>query len=465
MRQPSYRPMLATDAEAPFSSDDWTFEVKWDGIRAIAYVDSTVSVRTRNGNEVIGRFPELAELASLARGTVLDGEIVLMSGGKTDIQGLFGRLQKVRPVDIGHASRELPVTYVVFDILEKDGQPLTGLPIEERRRILAGSVTEGPHVVLARVVEGRGLEYFEASINAGLEGIMAKRKGSRYEPGVRSGDWKKIRRLRSCDCIVLGYTKGAGRRSGSFGALVIGLYDEGKSLVCIGKVGTGFTDRDLTEFVSRFSQLADGAAPVPGAAISGEVIWLRPGIVIEVGYHSVTKEGLLRMPRYLRVRDDKAPEECTTGQLPDIPEYRKKRDFMKTPEPVGGTEIPGGNRIFVVHEHHSRRLHFDFRLERDGVLRSFAVPKGIPEKPGEKHLAVETEDHPLEYAKFEGTIPSGEYGAGTVSIWDSGVYETLEWTDKTIEVVLAGRRLKGRYILVRFRRAGMNQWLMFRAGE
>jgi len=119
---------------------------------------------------------------------------------------------------------------------------------------------------------------------------------------------------------------------------------------------------------------------------------------------------------------------------------------------------------FVIHEHHARTLHYDLRLERDGVLRSWAVPKGVPEAPGAKHLAVAVEDHPLGYAKFEGEIPKGEYGAGTVTIWDSGTYDTKHWDDRKIEVVLHGRRLDGEYVLVKFGRAGKNDWLVFRTG-
>ncbi len=118
---------------------------------------------------------------------------------------------------------------------------------------------------------------------------------------------------------------------------------------------------------------------------------------------------------------------------------------------------------FVIHEHHSHHLHFDLRLERDGVLKSWAVPKGIPEAAGEKHLAVEVEDHPLEYGHFEGTIPAGEYGAGTVSIWDNGTYETKHWDSDKIEIAFHGKRLTGHYVLVKFKRAGKNEWLVFKA--
>ena len=120
---------------------------------------------------------------------------------------------------------------------------------------------------------------------------------------------------------------------------------------------------------------------------------------------------------------------------------------------------------FVVQEHHARRLHYDLRLERLGVLKSWAVPKGIPENHAEKRLAVETEDHPLAYGGFEGTIPQGEYGAGTVKIWDKGSYKLLVWNDDMIEFILNGGRLVGRYVLARFKKAGQKQWILIKARD
>jgi bifunctional non-homologous end joining protein LigD len=143
-------------------------------------------------------------------------------------------------------------------------------------------------------------------------------------------------------------------------------------------------------------------------------------------------------------------------------EYRTKRDFSKTGEPSGGTAAEGA--IFVVQEHHASHLHYDFRLSMDGVLKSWAVPKGVPEEKGIKHLAVETEDHPLEYANFEGEIPKGEYGGGQVIIWDRGGY-VLEHRDQDKVVIeLMGARLKGRYSLVRFkgRESSPKNWLIMK---
>ena len=151
-------------------------------------------------------------------------------------------------------------------------------------------------------------------------------------------------------------------------------------------------------------------------------------------------------------------------EIEPLKKYHEIRDFSVTSEPEGDIVTGSGENYFVVHEHHARNLHFDLRLERDGVLKSWAVPKGVPLVPGEKHLAVAVEDHPLDYGHFEGTIPDGEYGAGTVSIWDNGHYETKHWDNDKIEITFHGKRLEGPYALVRFKSAGKNDWLLFRAG-
>ena len=125
-------------------------------------------------------------------------------------------------------------------------------------------------------------------------------------------------------------------------------------------------------------------------------------------------------------------------------------------------QSPDSNGRFVVQKHRARTLHYDFRLERDGVFKSWAVPKGIPETIGTRRLAVQVPDHPLEYGSFEGTIPEGEYGAGTVEIWDEGTYDLLEWSDDTIGFILHGQRFDGTYSLIRFDRKGPRDWLLFR---
>ncbi len=460
----SYKPMLAKEAPKPFSDKDWIYEIKWDGYRAIAYVNEKISLRSRNNKELIDNFPELNEIKRLTKNVVLDGEIIVIKNGKADFQALQERGKAVKESEIQTLTTRQPSEYVVFDVLEKDGKSTVNLPLLERKKILKASVKEGEHVVLSDFVEEKGEDYYKAALARGVEGVMAKRKKSTYQQGLRTGDWLKFKQLRSCDCVIFGFTKGTGARAKTFGAILLGLYD-GKRPVFAGKVGTGFTEKTLQELVKTFEPLVIDKRPFE-TGLPEEITWLKPKLVAEVGYQVVTNDRKLRMPRFLGLRNDKSPMECTVDQLSrgELIEYAAKRDFTVTPEPTGKSK-PSANGVFVVQEHHSRRLHFDFRLEKDGVLKSWAVPKGIPENTEDKRLAVETEDHPLDYAKFEGTIPTGQYGAGTVKIWDYGTFDPKVWDENMVEFTLLGQRLKGRYVLVRLKRAGEKSWLMLKGRE
>jgi len=460
----TYKPMLAKLASKPFSSADWIFEIKWDGFRAIAYVDRKLSLRSRNGKELKNVFPELEELTQLAGNVVLDGEIVVIKDGKPDFQALLERGQVTLPVEIELQSNQSPVVYIVFDILEKNGVTLVNLPLTERKKTLKASVNEGKHVLLSDFVESNGEGYYKVALEKGLEGVVAKKKGSIYELGARSDSWLKIKKLKSCDCVIFGYTKGSGARSETFGALLLGLYSSEK-LVYVGKVGTGFSQAMLKTLSEKFQQLKTNTS-TSNVDIPDEVTWIQPELVCKVTYQTVTKEGRLRMPRFNGLRSDKPPSECTVDQIEqgELREYLSKRDFSVTTEPLSG-EKKGEGTIFVVQEHHARRLHYDLRLEKNGVLKSWAVPKGIPTSSDEKRLAVETEDHPIGYANFEGEIPKGQYGAGTVKIWDKGGYAVKVWDEKMVDFTLNGRKIKGRYILLRLKKAGNKNWLLLKGKE
>lgn len=145
-----------------------------------------------------------------------------------------------------------------------------------------------------------------------------------------------------------------------------------------------------------------------------------------------------------------------------LEKYKRIRDFEKTTEPLGGQGM-GDENVFVIQRHDASHLHYDFRMSLDGVLKSWAVPKEPPVEKGTKRLAIMTEDHPLSYATFEGTIPEGQYGAGTVEVWDSGSFELEDRKDDKIVFVLNGKKLSGRYVLLKFPKAGEDGWLFFRA--
>jgi DNA ligase D-like protein (predicted ligase)/DNA ligase D-like protein (predicted 3'-phosphoesterase) len=454
--------MMARTAEKPFNDPDWLFEVKWDGIRAIAYVGEDLKIRSRNDKELSKNFPELSELKDLISRVVLDGEIIVMKGGKVDFQLVSQRNQVKNQRDIEYLRAKNPATYVIFDILEKEGKSLIDNPLSERLDILNFSLQSGNFIIKSKPVKENGIDYYEAAIAKGLEGIMAKRSESIYQPGVRSGDWLKIKEVKDCDCVIFGYTPGEGSRSDTFGALLLGLYDNGKPTY-IGRVGTGFSDEQLKTIKTTLEKLETNEKWFDEPDIPVGSQWVKPTLVAKIGYQNLTNDERLRAPRFQGFREDKPPELCSINQVKSqsLDEYYRKRDFSKTNEPIGGYEKGTGNS-FVIQKHDARRLHWDLRLERDGVLVSWAVPKGIPEEVNERRLAIKTEDHPLDYVDFEGKIPDGHYGAGIVEIWDKGFYVPARWEEDKIEFVLAGKRIKARYELVRFEKAGEDHWLLFK---
>jgi DNA ligase D-like protein (predicted ligase) len=306
--------MLAHTAKAPFTAKDWIFEIKWDGIRAISYVDDELSIRSRYDKELRYNFPELEELATLAPHIVLDGEIVIVQKGKPDFQTLLERNRNTSAQSVKFMAQRFPALYVVFDILEKDAKPLLGNALTERKEILKEHVKEGKNVILSEYVEDQGEAYYEAALKKGLEGLMAKKKNSPYEPGVRSKNWLKIKKLTTCDCVIFGYTRGEGRREHTFGALILGLYSDGKP-VFVGKVGTGFSESTLSVLMQTFQELWAAEETLGGVDVAEEVTWLKPELVCEVVYQSVTKDGKLRMPRFHGLREDKPPRECTLDQI------------------------------------------------------------------------------------------------------------------------------------------------------
>ena len=306
--------MLAQTADTPFDSKDWLFEIKWDGFRAISYIDRRVNIRSRNDRDLKFIFPELEELKNLISGAVLDGEIVIMRGGRPDFQAVLERGETTSSIDIEYLSRKYPATYVVFDILEKEHKSLINLPLVDRKFILKDSLREGRHVLPSLFVVEDGKDYYRASVRRALEGIMAKRKDSLYEPGRRSGNWLKIKKVRSCDCVIFGYTIGEGGREETFGALILGLYED-DTPVYVGKVGTGFSQHDTHLLKKIFKGLEVKKKPLHEVDVPQEVVWLKPKLVSEVAYQTITNEKKLRMPRFRGLKADKTPHECTLDQV------------------------------------------------------------------------------------------------------------------------------------------------------
>jgi bifunctional non-homologous end joining protein LigD len=303
-------PMLATLVGAPFDSPDWLFEVKWDGFRVEAVVDSgRVALWTRGEKDAaqwyFGPFLEPPTWIA-ARDAIVDGEVIALDDrGEPDFALLQARI-KGRG---GPAPAATPFVYEVFDLLHLDGRSLIDEPLEERRRLLAAVLKQDPRVRLSEHVEGDGLAFFEAARVRGLEGIMAKDRRSPYVPGKRTDRWQKIKIRPEQELVVGGWAKGTGKAV-DLGALLVGVYEDG-GLQYAGKVGAGFTDSSRAELLAAVARLAADAPPFaeppPKAAARG-ANWLRPELVIRAEFAGWTGDGLVRQASYKGIEHEKDPK-------------------------------------------------------------------------------------------------------------------------------------------------------------
>ncbi|HTP53259.1 MAG TPA: DNA ligase D [Anaeromyxobacteraceae bacterium] len=313
--------MLAETSDEPFSGKEWVFELKYDGFRALAGKEGDrVEIRYRSGLDATALYPDLARAlrAIPADRAVLDGEItVLDAEGKPSFQLLQQRALLKRTRDVERAARELPATYFSFDLLGLGERDLRSLPLSERKGILSRLVGRVGPVRYADHVEGQGEDFFRAVRAMGLEGMVAKRLDSTYRGG-RSRAWVKVRVHRAADFVVVGFTDPARNRPG-FGALHLALC-EGGAYAYAGSVGTGFREEDLRAIRAELEPLGRRTPPATGPLPKGRGNhWVEPRLVAEVRYLERTREGLLRQPVFVRLRDDKSPEECVLAEPADPP--------------------------------------------------------------------------------------------------------------------------------------------------
>jgi bifunctional non-homologous end joining protein LigD len=302
------KPMLARLSEMPADEQRYGFEVKWDGVRALVYVQrGRVSVQSRTGREIGPQFPELEGLAGALgrRQAVLDGELVAFDEAeRPSFQTLQGRIHLTSEPQIRERMRAIPVTLMVFDLLHLAGGGTRELPYEERRELLAGLGLDGPSWLTPRHHLGEGSALLAASRERGLEGVVAKRLGSRYEAGKRGGVWLKVKNHRSQEVVIGGWLAGKGRRGGTIGALLVGYY-EGKELRFAGKVGTGFGDEDLRRLAEALAPLGREESPFSGRQPQRDSIFVEPKLVAEVEFGEWTNSGTMRHPAYKGLRADK----------------------------------------------------------------------------------------------------------------------------------------------------------------
>jgi bifunctional non-homologous end joining protein LigD len=309
-------PMLAAAADEPFDSPEFTYEAKWDGVRTIAFVDGgEVRLQTRNLLDCTRQYPEGTQVAEALTGAyqaIVDGEIVALDEkGVPSFQRLQPRMHVSDDSTVRKLRRSTPVIYQVFDLLYADGEDLTRKPLRERLRRLDEALTPMGAIRRSEGFVGTGVALFEAAKEQGLEGIIAKRLDSIYQPGARSPAWVKVKAFRTMDCVIGGWTAGQGGRASTLGALLLGVYRDGK-LEPVGHVGTGFDERTLKDLLATLEKQESPTSPFATMPRTNQPArWCMPELVCEVEYTEITRDGTLRHPTYRGLRPDVDPRECT----------------------------------------------------------------------------------------------------------------------------------------------------------
>lgn len=303
-------PMLCTLVKEPPDSSDWMYEVKWDGIRAlIAVDDGEVTIHSRNQNDITDQFPELLNAQQSLRATsgLFDAEIVCLDDvGRPVFKNVIRRLQQRTEKGIARVRSKYAAIAYVFDCLYLDGRAIVHEPLERRREWLKDVIIpsqDAPYRLSEAVEDGHAL--FEAAREMGLEGIVAKLRKSSYQPGRRSDSWLKIKSRSLIDCVIIGYTEGAGDRADTFGALHIAEPDDDGGYRYLGKVGTGFDGKMLAAVRKDLDELDTTERPVKEKPIDDKItVWVKPALSCEVRYASITDNGTLREPVFVRMRTD-----------------------------------------------------------------------------------------------------------------------------------------------------------------
>ncbi|HZQ89813.1 MAG TPA: DNA ligase D [Gaiellaceae bacterium] len=370
-----YRPMLATLTDVLPRGGDWSFEVKWDGYRALGYVrNGEAKLVSRNGNDLTARFPTVARaLVQAARSPdcVVDGEVcALDEAGRPS----FSAMQQGKP--------GTPIVYELFDLLELDGEPVVDRPLAERRGLLERLIDVRDKTVQLSGVFDDGEALFTAAQEQQLEGVMAKRIASRYAEGRRTRDWLKIKTHGEQEFVVVGYTKGEGRRARSFGSLVLAVNEAG-ALRWVGNVGTGFTERTIGQLLDALEPLRVDDAPltvVPKMpkVRKSDVVWVQPRLVAEVKFAEWTHDGHLRAPVYLGLRDDKAASDVRAEQPFRVKLSNLDKVFWPSEGIAKGDLIEYYRAVAPAILPHLRDRPFTMRRYPDGAFGKAFFQKNAP---------------------------------------------------------------------------------------
>jgi bifunctional non-homologous end joining protein LigD len=313
------KPMLARTGSLPRSDDGWAYGIKWDGVRAIAYsTPGELRLESRNLKEITGSYPELGRLnrALSSHQAILDGEIVAFDErGRPSFAALQRRMHVGAPSQAKRLAKAVPVTYMIFDLLWLDGHSLMELRYEERRELLQALALSGEAWQTPEHLEGRGSDVLKATAEQRLEGIVAKRLDSHYEPGARASAWIKIKNVGRQELVIGGWLPGEGRRERRIGALLVGMYDSDGAFRYAGRVGTGFTDPELDRLGKLLAPLKREDSPfTAGEPPPRGAVFVEPELVAEIEFGDWTSAGVLRHPSYKGLREDKAAREVVREQ-------------------------------------------------------------------------------------------------------------------------------------------------------
>jgi bifunctional non-homologous end joining protein LigD len=316
-RMPSrLKPMLATLSTLPPDAEGWAYEIKWDGVRALAYCEAGhLRLESRNLREITSHYPELRPLAAElgSRDSVLDGEVVAFADdGRPSFERLQSRMNLASESAVRRRMADCPVTYLAFDLLYLDGHLLLDLPYTERRERLEELGLDGANWQTPSYHRGEGEGLLRLTKERALEGLVAKRLDSRYLPGRRTGAWLKVKNVRSQELVIGGWLPGQGRRTGTLGSILVGYYEddgEGRRLRYAGRVGTGFSDAELDRLAGLLEPLRRDDSPFEGRQPPKHSVFVDPQLVAEVSFREWTAAGTLRAPVYKGLRPDKDPHE------------------------------------------------------------------------------------------------------------------------------------------------------------
>lgn len=328
--------MLAKETDEPFDDEGWLYEIKWDGYRAIAEITNDhIELYSRNGNNFKDHYPLLTDhLKKIKHEAVLDGEIVVLNE-----QG-YPDFQKIQHYG---DNTNFPLVYYVFDLLSLNNHSLYDQPLIERKKLLKKLLPKSPMIRFSDHISGMGVEFFNASVQKNLEGIMAKKADSHYYPGKRTNEWLKIKNHKSADVLIAGYTKPTGSRK-YFGSLVLAI-KKGKQYKHVGHAGTGFDDKKLKALYEHFQGYRQNGSPFnEPVEVNESVTWLRPVLVCEVKFTEWTKDEKLRHPVFLQLRNDKSAKEIDMKNVKQVKKIIEKAPAKTADIKVGKTIVSITNR-------------------------------------------------------------------------------------------------------------------------